>query len=70
MYGLEGSKAVLGPGGTLPSALPVVLPDGSIGRPGTPVPHRPVPVVVRPSSVAVALEAPLPWADVPRRRRS
>ncbi|MGB8650871.1 MAG: penicillin-binding protein 2, partial [Mycobacteriales bacterium] len=43
MYGLEGSKAVLGPGGTLPGTLPVVMPDGSIGRPGTKVPRRPVP---------------------------
>jgi penicillin-binding protein 2 len=68
IYGLEGKKRMLGPGGTLPAKLPVVMPDGSIGRPGTVVPRRPTTVVATPPT-AQAL-SPLPWADVPRRRTS
>jgi penicillin-binding protein 2 len=70
IYGLEGKKRVLGPGGTLPTKLPVVMPDGSIGRPGTVVPRRPVTVVASPSATQALGPAPLPWADVPRRRGS
>jgi penicillin-binding protein 2 len=70
MYGLEHAKRALLPGGTLPTTLPVVLPDGSIGRPGTTVPRRPVTVVATPSPTTQALGpvSGLPWADVPRRR--
>ena len=70
IYGLEGSKRMLGPGGTLPTKLPVVMPDGSIGRPGTVVPRRPTTVVASPSATQALGPAPLPWADVPRRRSS
>lgn len=72
IYGLEGSKPALGAGGALPASLPVVLPDGSIGRPGTVVPRRPVMVVSSPTPATRALGplGGLPWADVPRRRTS
>ncbi|HUR52465.1 MAG TPA: penicillin-binding transpeptidase domain-containing protein, partial [Mycobacteriales bacterium] len=68
IYGLEGAKRVLLPGGALPTKLPVVMPDGSIGRPGTVVPRRPTTVVASPPSTQAL--GPLPWADVPRRRES
>jgi hypothetical protein len=56
----------------LPASLPVVLPDGSIGRPGTRVPRRPTTVVSSPSASTQALGpgGGLPWADLPRRRSS
>ena len=41
MYGFRGHKPLLGPGGVLPSGLPVVRPDGNIGPPGTRVPRPP-----------------------------
>ncbi|MCW2544816.1 MAG: penicillin-binding protein 2, partial [Frankiales bacterium] len=44
MYGLGGKRALLGPGGVLPSTLPVVRPDGIIAPPGT---HVPVPPRLR-----------------------
>lgn len=47
MLGLEGHKALL-PGGSLPSALPVVRADGTVAPPGTRT-GRPAPTVVRPS---------------------
>ena len=65
MYGLRGKPALLGPGGVLPSALPVVRPDGIIAPPGT---HVPVPPVlekqpqVSSSPSAQALGPPLLWA--------
>jgi penicillin-binding protein 2 len=70
IYGLEHTKAALNPAGVLPTSLPVVLPDGSIGRPGTAVPRRPVTVVSSPAPTTRALGplGGLPWADVPRRR--
>jgi penicillin-binding protein 2 len=40
MYGFRG-KALLGPGGALPTALPVVRADGTIAPPGTRVPRPP-----------------------------
>ena len=68
MYGLEGRKAVLGPGGSLPGALPVVRLDGSIGPPGTKVPARPAVVLPSPAPGTAALQPPaLPAADLPRR---
>ena len=69
IYGLEGTKAALTPAGALPTSLPVVLPDGSIGRPGTVVPRRPVTVVSSPSPTTRALGpvGGLPWAEAPRR---
>ena len=71
IYGLENHKAVLAPGGALPATLPVVMPDGSIGRPGTVVPRRPVVVVASPTPTTQAFgSAPSLWADVPRRRSS
>jgi penicillin-binding protein 2 len=72
IYGLEGSRPALSPAGVLPATLPVVLPDGSIGRPGTRVPHRPTTVVSSPSPSTQALGpvGGLPWADLPRRRSS
>jgi penicillin-binding protein 2 len=69
MYGLNGKKALLNPDGSLPRTLPVVLPDGTIGKPGTVVPHRAV-VVSSPSAQALGGVLGLLWADVPRRRRS
>jgi penicillin-binding protein 2 len=49
MYGLGGKPALLGPDGVLPSALPVVRPDGNIGPPGT---HVPVPPKLRKPATA------------------
>ncbi len=77
MYGLSGKKALLGPDGVLPSALPVVRPDGTIAPPGTKVPVRPR--LVTPTASAApatgttrALGGPptLPWAVEPRRSSS
>jgi penicillin-binding protein 2 len=71
IYGLEGAKPLLGPGGTLPTSLPVVMPDGSIGRPGTVVPRRPVPTAGSSTPSALAGDLPgLPWAEAVRRRWS
>jgi penicillin-binding protein 2 len=71
IYGLEHTKAALAPGGALPTTLPVVMPDGSIARPGTAVPRKPITVVARPTPTTQALGSTgLPWADVPRRRSS
>ena len=67
IYGLEGAKAQLRNGAT-PATLPVVLPDGSIGRPGTVVPRKPVTVVATPRPTTQALG--LPWAEAVRRRES
>ena len=68
MYGLEGKKAVLGPGGTLPQALPVIRLDGSVGPPGTTVPARPATASPAPAPTTQALgPAGLPAADLPRR---
>jgi penicillin-binding protein 2 len=74
MYGADGRKRILDAKGELPSELPVVLPDGSIGRPGTAVPRKPDVVVATPkatpSTVALPRLAGLPWAEAPRRRFS
>lgn len=70
MYGADGNKRILDARGGLPTALPVVLPDGSIGRPGTVVPRRPKTAVAPLSSLAAGGVEGLPWADVPRRRES
>jgi penicillin-binding protein 2 len=71
IYGLEGAKPLLGPGGSLPTSLPVVLPDGSIGRPGTVVPRHPVPTAGGPTPSALGGVLPgLPWAEAVRRRWS
>ncbi|MCW2600066.1 MAG: hypothetical protein JWM02_1895 [Frankiales bacterium] len=77
MYGLAGKPSLLGPGGVLPSALPVVRPDGTIAPPGTRVPvppHRavtiPKPTSASPSSGstrAIGAPARLPWSEEPRR---
>lgn len=67
IYGLEGSKRLLAVGGQLPAGLPVVLPDGSIGRPGTVVPRRPAPSIT-PTTHAAPAPPALPWAEPPRRR--
>jgi penicillin-binding protein 2 len=67
IYGLEGSRPLLLPGGKLPATLPVVLPDGSIGRPGTVVPRRAA-ATVTPTSHAAPVAPALPWAEPPRRR--
>jgi penicillin-binding protein 2 len=82
MYGFGGKKALLGPGGVLPAALPVVLPDGTIARPGTRVPVPPTLVRPTPTTTATptaaassspgttkALGGPpaLPWAEERRR---
>jgi penicillin-binding protein 2 len=79
MYGLEGAKRVLSAGGTLPTALPVVRPDGTIAPPGTKVPNPPrlVPRTPQPTATASpasgtrALGGPpaLPWAEAVRRGR-
>ncbi|MCU1588402.1 MAG: penicillin-binding protein 2 [Frankiales bacterium] len=66
MYGFGGHKPLLDPGGQLPAALPVVLPNGSIGPPGTVVP---VPPTLRKAADASAptgsgtqaLGAPVIW---------
>lgn len=66
MYGLEGAKPVLSPGGVLPASLPVVRPDGSVGPPGTKVPVPPVTTTALPAppSGTSALPAPtLPVAN-------
>ena len=68
IYGLEGAPRVLLPGGATPATLPVVMPDGSIARPGTAVPHRPVPTATTPSTHALGPLDQLPWAEPPRRR--
>lgn len=75
MYGFDGQKRILDARGLLPAALPVVLPDGSIGPPGTKVPRRPVTVVGTPVSLAAGRLEGLwaegrRWTDVPRRRLS
>ncbi|MGZ4648716.1 MAG: penicillin-binding protein 2 [Blastococcus sp.] len=70
MYGLEGAKPSL-TNGSLPTALPVVRPDGSVAPPGTKVPRAPrlVPPTVSPSPGTSALGGPLglPWAEERRR---
>jgi penicillin-binding protein 2 len=62
MYGFRGHQALLGPGGVLPSALPVVRPDGNIAPPGTRIP---VPPTLRteptPSASPQALAGPYIW---------
>jgi penicillin-binding protein 2 len=77
MYGFGGKKALLGPGGVLPSTLPVVRPDGTIAPPGTKVPVRPrlvVPTATASPATGTtrALGGPptLPWALEPRRTSS
>ena len=71
IYGLENAKAAL-PGGVTPATLPVVRPDGTVGRPGTRVPRPAVKVPYQPAPVASAAPSPsaqaLPWAEVVRRR--
>lgn len=55
MYGFGGKKRVLDPNGELPRALPVVMPDGTIGRPGS-----------RSTAVAVPFsDTPLPAPATP-----
>ncbi|MCW2599014.1 MAG: penicillin-binding protein 2 [Frankiales bacterium] len=67
MYGLEGAQAVLS-NGSLPVALPVVRPDGTVAAPGTKVPVAPRVVVSSSSTGTRALGGlPLPWAEAARR---
>ena len=67
MYGKDGKDRILDARGMLPTQLPVVMPDGSIGKPGTTVPRKPVTRVATPAPTTQALPAPgLPWAE--RRR--
>ncbi|MCW2586780.1 MAG: Peptidoglycan glycosyltransferase [Frankiales bacterium] len=68
MYGFGGKKALLGPGGVLPSGLPVVRPDGTIAPPGTKVPKPAQRVLPTPATSTRALGGPLPWAEAVRRR--
>jgi penicillin-binding protein 2 len=74
MYGLEGKAALL-KNGELPSALPVVRPDGTLGPPGTKT-GRPAPTVVMPASPSPvpsssgqgsSASGPLPAAEPARR---
>ena len=72
MYGFGGHRALLGPGGLLPKALPVVRPDGTIGPPGTRVPLAPtlvLPASPTPSGTRALGPPALPWADQRRRER-
>ncbi len=52
MYGLAGQKRLLDANGDLPSVLPVVRPDGTIARPGTPTKAVEVPLGRTPASAA------------------
>ncbi len=72
MYGFSGQKRLLDANGDLPSALPVVQPDGTIGRPGTPTKAVEVPLggtasaaPAPTSSSGSALGGPpgLPWGE-------
>ena len=70
MYGFAGKKALLGPDGRLPSPLPVVRPDGTIGPPGTRIPRPPTlrtPAASPAAGGTVALGPPMPWATERRR---
>jgi len=68
MYGQDGQKRILDARGLLPAALPVVLPDGSIGAPGTKVPRPARTAVGTPTDLAAGRLESAFWADVPRRR--
>ncbi|MCU1621598.1 MAG: penicillin-binding protein 2 [Frankiales bacterium] len=69
LYGLDGAKPTLTNGQT-PGSLPVVRLDGTIGPPGTPIPHRPA-ATTSPSQAAGSgtQSLGLPWAEEARRSR-
>jgi penicillin-binding protein 2 len=70
LYGLEGQKRLLNPTGALPTALPVIRPDGTVAPPGTKVPVPPRPEDVSGSSTPSTGSAPRPAEASSRPRRS
>ncbi len=72
MYGLNGQKRLLDANGDLPSQLPVVRPDGTIARPGTPSKAVRVPFgeplasaapAPGPSGASALAPGALPWSE-------